>query len=549
MSSGQEVGSIFGDGTGPATALLRSPTVIIASIALWGMNVCLFRLFGIDYVYVLTLDLKKEEEENAKKKREKERKKQRRGKHSHSEIPTSEEAAEAIESLSSSSDIGGGGGGSKRGGEVEMSSFSKLKLTSNETFDSEESSRSGELYNVNLSDLSPSSKDAKVDNTSYSGQEVTEVKLIGLAAALITTLYLTSYLWIQVGRGTTIGAIFGFYTFVFLGILIPLPSTAWIRIASKTVLVRAAALLKPRCSCVHGRPRPVPFIDVFFADGMCSMSKVFFDWGMLWLLASHYPHPVPASLQSIIVPSCFASLPYLIRARQCLIMYNVGRLKHDPKRYQHVLNAIKYSTSLFPLLVSAMQKTETGSKIGRPLEILLIVLLAINATYCLLWDIIMDWGMMQKPNAIIEQAFGHCTGMISTSEMKKQPSCLDLTLRPRLRFGTSLTLLVFFLDLFLRFSWTLRFCESYIFPSTDAYILCTEFLEVFRRAVWNLLRVEWEHIKQTGNAMKGNVHNDGKNNDTLLEDDTTITTISTRSSPTNDTIMSRSRGSSRDRVA
>jgi len=70
MSSGQEVGAIFGDGAGPATALLRSPTVIIASIALWGMNVCLFRLFGIDYVYILQLDLKKEEDEKKEKEKD-----------------------------------------------------------------------------------------------------------------------------------------------------------------------------------------------------------------------------------------------------------------------------------------------------------------------------------------------------------------------------------------------------------------------------------------------------------------------------------------------
>ena len=65
MSSGQEVGEIFGSGTGPATALLRSPTVIIAAVGLWGMNVYLFKLFGIDYEKVLMLDLLKERREGA----------------------------------------------------------------------------------------------------------------------------------------------------------------------------------------------------------------------------------------------------------------------------------------------------------------------------------------------------------------------------------------------------------------------------------------------------------------------------------------------------
>ena len=104
-------------------------------------------------------------------------------------------------------------------------------------------------------------------------------------------------------------------------------------------------------------------------------SRVFFDWGMLWLLASHYPHPVPPSAASIIFPSCMAALPYLIRARQCLIMFNVGLKKKDPKRYQHILNAIKYSSSLFPLIVSAYQKTMAGALVAVQLEKLLIVLM------------------------------------------------------------------------------------------------------------------------------------------------------------------------------
>src|SRR6056300_565031 len=64
-------------------------------------------------------------------------------------------------------------------------------------------------------------------------------------------------------------------------------------------------------------------------------------------LAWHYPQPVPMDLHSIAIPSIAASLPYLCRARQCIIMHTIGRMKGDPKRYQHMLNAIKYSTSLW----------------------------------------------------------------------------------------------------------------------------------------------------------------------------------------------------------
>ena len=61
--STQEVGQIFGEGSGPEDAMLRSPTVIIASIGLWGMNVYFFNLFKINYVKVLNADLVKEQRE------------------------------------------------------------------------------------------------------------------------------------------------------------------------------------------------------------------------------------------------------------------------------------------------------------------------------------------------------------------------------------------------------------------------------------------------------------------------------------------------------
>ena len=62
--------------------------------------------------------------------------------------------------------------------------------------------------------------------------------------------------------------------------------------------------------------------------------------------------------------------------------------------------------------------------------------------------------------------------------------------------------LIVFSDTVLRFSWVLRFVSHRIFVSNDSFVLCTQFLEVFRRAIWNLLRVEWENIKQRAKLSK-----------------------------------------------
>lgn len=60
-------------------------------------------------------------------------------------------------------------------------------------------------------------------------------------------------------------------------------------------------------------------------------------------------------------------------------------------------------------------------------------------------------------------------------------------------------------DSVLRFSWVLRFYHA-LFPSADSFVLCTQFLEVFRRAIWNLLRIEWENFKQGNIRQPTNIY-------------------------------------------
>jgi hypothetical protein len=284
MSSGQEVGTIFGEGTGPATALLRSPTVLIATIALWGMNVCLFRLFGIDYVHVLTLDLKKQEEERKK------RRHKIKGNAVHVEVKP------MMEDHNEEPKIHG------KKGECDSVEYS----------DNDDE----ELTPISLED----SVSKFTSNRNSVNLEITEVKLLGLSVLLMVTLYLTSFVWIRIGRGSTIGAILCFYVLVAAVIILPIPSTAWVRLACTTVLNRAGELLKPRCSCIHGRPKSVPFIDVFFADAMCSMSKVSDSCKMLYkigccmttvavqcaLCTNQSPHIHVPNPSSVIAFRCFS---------------------------------------------------------------------------------------------------------------------------------------------------------------------------------------------------------------------------------------------------
>jgi hypothetical protein len=101
--------------------------------------------------------------------------------------------------------------------------------------------------------------------------------------------------------------------------------------------------------------------------------------------------------------------------------------------------------------------------------------------------------MMQAPSVMVPTA---CIGGSFRQQGASSPhSCHHGMLRPQLRFGWLLSTLILVADSVLRFSWMLRFV-SFIFPHNDGFVLCTQFLEVFRRGIWNLLRVEWESIKQ-----------------------------------------------------
>mmetsp|Transcript_18328 Transcript_18328/g.42227 ORF Transcript_18328/g.42227 Transcript_18328/m.42227 type:complete len:574 (+) Transcript_18328:198-1919(+) len=530
MSSTQEVGDIFGHGKGSAQAMLRSPTVLILCVGLWGMNIFFYRLFGLDYKYILNLDLIEIEKEEAEKA-------QLHSKGSGSPSTFSRE-------VTSSS---GGGGGSGDANNTATSSKLRRRTTNDEKGHYVEASSNDFDDNVNgggggneleMVDISINADSAGSGNGSPrqknsltqvimlspesgndlpspppslpptlpqqgdSGSPILWYKLVLFSVSLLFLLHFSTHYWIDHLHRSSIGAVFFFYFSVLVYISVPFRQNGWLRRSFGIVVMRAWALIRPRCSCITLAgttipPRRVPFVDVFFADAMCSLSKVFFDWGMLAHQAIHYPNPVPPATHNIVIPSLCAALPYVIRARQCLIMHTVGLLKRDPKKHHHLMNAFKYSTSMYPLLLSAYLKTlAPGSGNIASLEMVLTFLLIVNASYSLYWDIVMDWGMMQDPYRVAQSACG--TEPVKSGNGGGR-SAIDACLRPSLRFGLLMTVLIVVGDSFLRFSWVLKFVPR-LFPSDDAFVLCTQFLEVFRRAIWNLLRVEWEHIKQQRHA-------------------------------------------------
>jgi EXS family len=549
MSSTQEVGEIFGAGSGPAHAMLRSPTVLIASIGLWGMNVYFFRLFGIDHVKVLRHDLDEE-------KRQAEElyyssgggggggggmnnnHHQHQHQQQHQQHPSNRHPHHRASSLDNSKGSAGGASVLPLTSTAAPSAAASSTAAVNTSIAAGDYHSDDDMYNNNDDHnkddyyeydeqeaflMSPAPNAATTINGSAAAADPSSItwgRLVIFSLSLLVLLHATYGFWIDVLGKSPLMAVFAFYGAVTTAVVLPIPSTKWLRKAVVIVLQRSFELVNPRCNCVvldtttannnnphfGGAqqqqpivlPRPIPFVDVFFADAMCSLSKVFFDWGMLLHMAAHYPRPVPPSPLNIVIPSAFAAVPFVIRARQCMVMYQIGRLTNQHNRFSHLANAVKYSTSIFPLLVSAYQKTVSAAASVK-LEPLLILLLVINALYALYWDVVMDWGLLQNPSAVCKVTSSASSLAVPTSSSSLNSSnslsvCHHL-MRPKLRFGILMSALIVLADSILRFSWTLRFYHG-LFPSGDSFVLCTQFLEVFRRALWNLLRIEWEHLKQ-----------------------------------------------------
>lgn len=414
MSSTQEVGDIFGEGRGSAQAMLRSPTVLILCVGLWGMNIFFFRLFGIDYKYVLNFDLVEIDKEEREKATAKTARRRRDGytETSSSEANTTSRNVnmktnsnsntnndlELMEITSKNSNSP-----TKKTRSVSPSLIVTTIGTSHDGMLMSSNSNAGINNGVNPISQPPISSSvhsihtsAGASSTSLSlsqaaapsesfpqgdlGSSISWYKFVLFSAVLLFLLHFSTHYWMDHLHRSSIGAVAFFYSTMILYIFVPIRQNEWLRRSFVIVVQRTWALIHPRCSCIrfigtNRIPRRIPFVDVFYADAMCSLSKVFFDWGMLAHQAVHYPYPVPPATHNIVLPSTCAALPYLIRARQCLIMHRVGKLQRDPKRYQHMMNAFKYSTSMYPLILSAYLKTFSAEVDTSGMERTLVVLL------------------------------------------------------------------------------------------------------------------------------------------------------------------------------
>ncbi|KAJ1459081.1 EXS family-domain-containing protein [Pelagophyceae sp. CCMP2097] len=249
---------------------------------------------------------------------------------------------------------------------------------------------------------------------------------------------------------------------------------------------------------------PVTFWHVIVADFATSLAKALGDVQVVACVAwssGFYSGGGEAPLWEQFRPVCKASkmnafcvaLPFWVRFAQCL------RCHHDSGEKRHLVNAMKYATALplvylgfvekarslaasaAPILAGAARVGARPSAVaaaaaaawaadGERLRSWLILGAAVNSSCTLVWDVVVDWGLLR-------------------------PKRRTLVLASRSRAFANAAyggLMVF--NCALRFVWAASVFGHHPVEQRGAGMFFFEVFEILRRIVWAVFRIENEYI-------------------------------------------------------
>ncbi|CEG70543.1 hypothetical protein RMATCC62417_06420 [Rhizopus microsporus] len=240
---------------------------------------------------------------------------------------------------------------------------------------------------------------------------------------------------------------------------------------------------------------PVFFSDIILADMLTSFSNVFGDLFIaVCVIVTGYPSTYfldtteSIYCKDMVVPFII-SVPYLIRLRQCISEYI------ETREQRHLYNALKYATSIPAIIFSAIQKkanmyiAESGqvpnSWYLNEIHVFRfwVIFVFINSMYSFWWDVSMDWNLIT----------------FTKQHQQQQPT---IHFRKQLFFSQPVYYaLAIFIDFLLRITWSFKLCSHLLIRQLDASIFLLELMEIFRRWIWVIFRIENEWVKKVYSSL------------------------------------------------
>merc|ERR1712176_383925 len=224
--------------------------------------------------------------------------------------------------------------------------------------------------------------------------------------------------------------------------------------------------------------RPVGFMEFWLADQACSLVILFVDceFLMCWYLVDG---TVFGPRKGVIahcgdyssIRALFSILPAVIRFVQC-----IRRFQDSGDSFPHLVNAGKYSTTL----LKAAAQRQFRLKQSEFNFLLWIASESFSSIYCLWWDLTQDWGLFEK----------------------RSTGCRRI-LRSRILFPRKFYFFAIVEDMVLRFSWALKLVALHMTAiHREETNTILSIAEIFRRVVWNFIRLENEHVGRTRERFK-----------------------------------------------
>ncbi|XP_019156228.1 PREDICTED: SPX and EXS domain-containing protein 5-like [Ipomoea nil] len=223
----------------------------------------------------------------------------------------------------------------------------------------------------------------------------------------------------------------------------------------------------------------ISFADFFLADIFTSMSKVFSDLERSVCRMVHRQVATIAWFEAdsvcgshaVAIPIVLV-LPYIFRLFQCLRQYK------DTREKTALFNALKYSTAVPVIFLSALKYHVFPAKWVNTFRPLWLISSVLNSLYSFYWDLTRDWDLscftrifkFSKPNFLSSMLYGQKW--------------------------------VFFWvigsNLILRCTWTYKLSAHLRHNYLTVFAITA--LEIFRRFQWAFFRVENEWIKMSNRS-------------------------------------------------
>ncbi|KEY73324.1 hypothetical protein S7711_01440 [Stachybotrys chartarum IBT 7711] len=216
----------------------------------------------------------------------------------------------------------------------------------------------------------------------------------------------------------------------------------------------------------HGRlllagALPVEFRDFFLGDMYCSLTYATANAELFFCLyANEWDNPVQCNSNHSRVLGFLTALPPIIRFCQC-----IRRYKDTRNIFPHLVNCGKYTMSIMSAVTLSLYRID-GTRVNLGL---FIAFSTINGIYCSIWDLFMDFSLLQPHS---------------------RNFCLRDILALKAQWPYYAIMAV---DPILRFSWIFYAIFTHDVQHSTMVSFLVALTEVLRRSVWALLRVENEH--------------------------------------------------------